>query len=90
MWLALSTSKDTFLALTPEVRAELCAAPPAATTQPAAREALGRREVEAALEATQGNVTRAARHLGLKNRFVLYRLMKRLGLAVPDDEPDGA
>ena len=43
-----------------------------------------------ALATAQGNVTRAARALGLKNRFVLYRLMKKLGVGDPGEgsEPE--
>lgn len=39
-----------------------------------------RAEVRAALELTRGNVTAAARRLGLSNRFALYRVMRRLGI----------
>jgi two-component system nitrogen regulation response regulator GlnG/two-component system response regulator HydG len=37
--------------------------------------------IVAALRGAEGNVTQAARDLGLKNRFALYRLMKRHGIA---------
>lgn len=47
---------------------------------------IGRAEIEAALVEAQGSVTSAARSLGLKNRFALYRLMKRHGIAGPDEE----
>ncbi|HEY3500883.1 MAG TPA: helix-turn-helix domain-containing protein, partial [Polyangiaceae bacterium] len=39
------------------------------------------KEVERALAACSGNVTQAARALGLPSRFALYRLMKRWGLS---------
>jgi two-component system nitrogen regulation response regulator GlnG/two-component system response regulator HydG len=39
-------------------------------------------EIEGALRDTDGNVTQAARSLGLRNRFVLYRLIKRYGIAL--------
>ena len=39
-----------------------------------------RAAVEAALEASRGNVTRATRLLGLRNRYVLYRVMRKLGI----------
>ncbi len=83
VWLAVSSSKDAYLARTPEVEAEL--------RLPASSEA-GEAEIRAALEAAGGNVTRAARHLGLKNRFALYRLMRRYGIdgaPAGDDDADG-
>lgn len=88
LWVALSSSHGNFLALTPEVRAELRVAatrgPPAATSQDPRRAEpveLNRSVIEAALHSAEGNITEAARRLGLKNRFALYRLMKRHGLA---------
>lgn len=55
----------------------------AETARAAAPDEIGRAQIEAALAAAQGNVTRAARALGLKNRFVLYRLMRKLGVGDP-------
>ena len=93
LWLSASTSRGEFLELTPQVAAELRTRPIAAgageTGDPAA--------IHAALAAAQGNVTAAARALGLKNRFALYRLMRRHGIASPgegepppgDDEGSG-
>jgi transcriptional regulator with GAF, ATPase, and Fis domain len=48
--------------------------------------AIDRNAIEAALLEARGSVTEAARRLGLKNRFALYRLMKRNGIAAPGDE----
>jgi transcriptional regulator with GAF, ATPase, and Fis domain len=42
---------------------------------------VGAEEIERALLACSGNVTHAARALGLPSRYSLYRLMKRFGLA---------
>ena len=39
-----------------------------------------RAEVEASLARHEGNVTAASRDLGVKNRFALYRIMRRLGM----------
>lgn len=87
VWVALASSHGNFLALTPEVRAELRRAatmvPHASTSQdpPRAEPAeIDRRAIEAALQSADGNITEAARRLGLKNRFALYRMMKRHGL----------
>ncbi len=77
LWLALSTSRGQFIAATPEVLREL-SAPPERGDESAPEP--DREMIEAALAEANGSVTRAARRLGLKNRFVLYRLMKRHGL----------
>jgi two-component system nitrogen regulation response regulator GlnG/two-component system response regulator HydG len=50
--------------------------PPRALHETATRE-----QIEAALAKHQGNVAGAAHELGFKNRFVLYRLMKKLDIA---------
>ncbi|WP_437730060.1 sigma 54-interacting transcriptional regulator [Sorangium sp. So ce1335] len=104
MWIALKWSPDSFLALTPEVRAALRPEATEPRTDPPRAGArlepgksnppqpsdssppIGRAEIEAALVEAQGSVTGAARMLGLKNRFALYRLMKRHGIAGPDEE----
>lgn len=72
VWVAVSTSRDPFLARTAEVEAEL-RLPKSGEPEEA--------QIRAALEACEGNVTRAAKALGLKNRFALYRLMRRFGIA---------
>ena len=102
MWIALGSSPDNFLALTPDLCAVLRPEPGDARTEPRTcpktdpgrsnspnpsdSGSLGRPEIEAALVEAQGSVTTAARLLGLKNRFALYRLMKRHGIAGPDEE----
>jgi two-component system nitrogen regulation response regulator GlnG/two-component system response regulator HydG len=75
LWQALADSRGDAVELTDGVARRLAEAAPAA---PAGE--LGRAQIEAALAAVEGNVTRAARALGVKNRFVLYRLMKKLGI----------
>jgi len=74
LWIAFSTSRGNFIAATDAVCAEvrLPSEEPRDLDQGALQEALS---------AAGGNVTDAARRLGLKNRFVLYRLMKRFGIA---------
>ena len=76
LWTAASSSRGDYLELTAEVRAELGAAPAAASDAGD----VGADQVRAALQSANGSVTAAARALGLKNRFVLYRLMKRHGI----------
>jgi two-component system nitrogen regulation response regulator GlnG/two-component system response regulator HydG len=77
LWLSMGTSPGNFLAASPEVRAELSFVD-AASALPQ----LGPQEIEAALHANDGNVTAATRALGLRNRFVLYRLIKRHGITL--------
>lgn len=77
LWLALGTSPGNFVALTPEVRAELVADNEARNSPEPSRA-----EIETALRDSEGNVTQATRALGLRNRFVLYRLIKRHGIVL--------
>jgi two-component system nitrogen regulation response regulator GlnG/two-component system response regulator HydG len=79
LWQALAESRGDAIELTDGVARHLAETARAAT----APDELGRAQIEAALAAAQGNVTRAARALGLRNRFVLYRLMKKLGVGDP-------
>ncbi|MDF2697743.1 MAG: hypothetical protein K0S65_6126 [Labilithrix sp.] len=74
VWLAVSTSRDAYLARTPEVEAQLRISVAAEEGEP------DESTIRAALSECSGNVTSAAKRLGLKNRFALYRLMKRLGI----------
>lgn len=41
---------------------------------------VGPEEIRAALAARDGNVEQAAAELGLRNRFALYRLLKKHGI----------
>ena len=84
---SIATSPKNFLSLTPAVAAELGRGLPDDKSQPKRPELdITRAEIEAALDDADGNVTKAANQLGLKNRFSLYRLMKRHGLTRADDE----
>jgi two-component system nitrogen regulation response regulator GlnG/two-component system response regulator HydG len=76
--LSMSKSPGQELELTPEVEArlDLPSADPARETP----EGLSAEQIRAALRRQRGSVTRAARELGLKNRDVLYRLMKKHGV----------
>jgi two-component system nitrogen regulation response regulator GlnG/two-component system response regulator HydG len=86
LWLAISNSPQNFIALAGPVRSELRLG--AATPQADPAE-IDRERIVAALQDSQGNVTRAARALGLKNRFSLYRLMKRHGIEETKSEEPG-
>jgi transcriptional regulator of acetoin/glycerol metabolism len=77
LWLAVSTSRDGYLARTKEVEAELRFEAAEGEPDEAA--------VKEALAEAKGSVTAAAKRLGLKNRFALYRLLKKYGLEASDD-----
>jgi two-component system nitrogen regulation response regulator GlnG/two-component system response regulator HydG len=83
--LALSTSPGNFVAMTEPVREALAAESPAGGAPPSPEEPdvaveLSREQVEAALARAGGSVTRAARDLGVRSRYSLYRTMKKLGI----------
>jgi DNA-binding NtrC family response regulator len=86
LWQAAADSPDASLTLGPAVRAALA---PAATGDPdptpdpgpdAQTVDPGADAIRAALADAAGSVTAAARSLGLRNRFVLYRLMRKHGI----------
>jgi len=82
LWMALGTSPGRYLALTPEVERQLEARPGPAEDAPARDpDQLGDDELRQALERSGGSVSRAAAALGLSSRFVLYRLLKKRGIA---------
>ena len=81
VWLAVSTSRDAYLARTPELEAQLRISS-ADDGEP------DESAIRAALAECEGNVTGAAKRLGLKNRFALYRLMKRHGIEGADATGD--
>jgi transcriptional regulator with AAA-type ATPase domain len=81
LWLAVTTTRAAFVALTPEVQSELRVARPAEGEQEPDADA-----IKEALAQAGDNVTRAARALGLKNRFSLYRLMRRHGIGAREEE----
>jgi len=100
VWQAAAESTRDMLALGPATRAALAAhaaqpttgpsmpaVPPPGNDAPAAARdvAPGADAIRAALAAAAGSVTAAARALGLKNRYVLYRLLRKHGLDAPDD-----
>ncbi|MEZ4240022.1 MAG: sigma 54-interacting transcriptional regulator [Myxococcota bacterium] len=76
LWLAVQTSPGRALQLTPEVRERLGGGAPV----PVEPEDVDADAIRAALAAADGNVTQAARALGLSSRYVLYRLMRRHGV----------
>lgn len=76
LWDALASSRGTFIAASEALRARL-AAP---SGGPVAHDALTPAQIQACLDAHDGNQASTWRALGLKNRDVLYRLIKKHGL----------
>ena len=90
-WRAIATSTGDFVGLTTEVRAELRTTAPtqvaATDTRPVAvsPDALQRDDILAALADASGRAVVAAERLGLRNRFVLYRLMKKHAIQLTEE-----
>ncbi len=84
VWLAFGTTEEDYIGLTPDVEAELEASAEASATAVDAAD-LDRETLARALAENGRSPTRAAKALGLKNRFVLLRLLKKHGLSVSDD-----
>jgi two-component system nitrogen regulation response regulator GlnG/two-component system response regulator HydG len=77
LWSSMTTATEAWLDATPEVDAQLELAPSSEHRDPSTLDAHAVRE---ALAAAQGKVAEAARILGLRNRWVLYRLMDKLDI----------
>ncbi|MBL8608554.1 MAG: sigma-54-dependent Fis family transcriptional regulator [Myxococcales bacterium] len=83
LWASLASSAGEIAELTPEVTAELEASGASGSEPPAARvdaKALTADDVRAAIERAGGVHEKAWRDLGLANRHVLKRLVKKFGL----------
>ena len=80
VWQAAAESPGDTLTAGPATRAALDAPSEADDPPDAPAADPGREALAAALAAAGGSVTAAARALGLKNRYVLYRLLKKHGL----------
>lgn len=78
LWRALASSRGSFLALTDDVRAGLDTADDT-PTDPAS---LSPAQIQAALDAHDGNQAATWRALGLSSRDALFRLIKKHGLVV--------
>ena len=77
LWLAIGTATADFIGITPEVEGELRdSAESAAETSEVDRDTLAR-----ALADNDRSPTKTAKALGLKNRYVLIRLLKKHGLS---------
>ncbi len=86
VWLAMGSAEGDFVGLTPAVEAELKdSAESAVEISEISRETLAR-----ALADNDRSPTRAAKALGLKNRYVLLRLLKKHGLSAAAEEGNEA
>ncbi len=82
LWRAMTGSRGRHLALTDELREAFGPSPrPETAPQP-----LTPQLIQACLDRHKGNRTKAYKELGLKNRHVLYRLIKKHGLEAPSIE----
>jgi len=80
LWQAVATSAANQLALTDAVREKLGSSAPATQNERSGEELPSRDEIQACLQRNEGVQERAWRELGLKNRYVLKRLIKKFGL----------
>ncbi|HRE91301.1 MAG TPA: hypothetical protein PK095_19440, partial [Myxococcota bacterium] len=76
LWLSMTTAQGPFLDATAEVLAQLRDG----TERFNDPNELDESAVRQALDASRGRVSVAARMLGLKNRWVLYRLLEKLDI----------
>jgi two-component system nitrogen regulation response regulator GlnG/two-component system response regulator HydG len=83
LWLAVASAEGEFIGLTPAVEKELGDAEEAATVTPAD---LDRDVLVKALADNGRSPSKAAKALGLKNRYVLLRLMKKHGVSAGVDD----
>jgi DNA-binding NtrC family response regulator len=81
VWLALGSAEADYIGLTPDVERELAQS---AESEIEAAD-IDRDTLARALADHGRSPTRAARALGLKNRYVLLRLLKKHGLSVSDE-----
>lgn len=82
VWLAIGTATGDYIGVTEAVEGELkSSASSAVETAEIDRDTL-----EKALVDNQRSPTKAAKALGLKNRYVLIRLLKKHGLSAKEDE----
>ncbi|MGE5185918.1 MAG: sigma-54-dependent Fis family transcriptional regulator, partial [Acidobacteriota bacterium] len=85
VWLALGSAEDDYIGLTPAVEAELRESADSETESAE----LDRETIAKALAEHGRSPTRAAKALGLKNRYVLLRLLKKHGLSAgPEGDRD--
>jgi DNA-binding NtrC family response regulator len=88
LWLAIGGAQEDYLDLTPDLEAELGEPPPASPVTEASEVDVP--AIERALLEASGNISAAARSLGLRNRYVLLRLLKKHGIEAAGHDPEDA
>lgn len=84
LWLAITTSTGDYLAITEDVEDELSRDPPRRSKgRPRNPDVPNAEQVAQALQRAKGSKTEAARLLGLKSRYALYRLIDRYRMEEP-------
>ena len=86
LWLAIGGAREDYLDVTPELEAEL--GEPVSTATEASE--VDASAIERALLDSSGNISAAARALGLRNRYVLLRLIKKHGVDVAGTDTEDA
>ncbi|MBL8609438.1 MAG: sigma-54-dependent Fis family transcriptional regulator [Myxococcales bacterium] len=81
LWLAIGCAQADYIGVTPEVEGELRDSAESATEVAE----IGKEALERALADNDRSPTKAAKALGLKNRYVLIRLLKKHGLSAGTD-----
>ncbi len=89
-WLAIGTAPSDYIGLTPAVEAELRDSEESVANVTKVPSEIDREAVERALAENDRSPSRAAKALGLKNRYVLLRLLKKFGLSAAGNEGDGS
>lgn len=87
LWLSVGTAEADFIGLTPAVEVELKDSEESAAVGPAD---VDRATLVRALAENDRSPSKAAKALGLKNRYVLLRLLKKHGLSAGADEIEEA
>jgi two-component system nitrogen regulation response regulator GlnG/two-component system response regulator HydG len=87
LWKSIATSRMNYLEAV-DIGPPVSKSATQPTTPREPRSEATSEEIKASLERNQGNLKRTWIELGLSSRFVLYRLMKRYGLAITDDAGD--
>lgn len=84
VWLAIGTADADYIGITPDVERELEAS--AESVNAVDLDSLDRDTLARALADNGRSPSKAAKALGLKNRYVLLRLLKKHGLSVSSDD----
>ena len=87
LWLAIGSAPGDYIGLTPAVEAELNDSEESATA--VAPTELDRDAIVKALAENGRSPSKAAKALGLKNRYVLLRLLKKHGLSAASEDGEG-